>query len=237
MHRSGEAGRALVAAARARGQARLAAGRRAARALDATLGASVVALVLLGSYARRRARVDSDLDVVLVTREPLRARPLLQAGRVELDLRLASLAELQRDGFPPWLCVGPVPVLFDPEGHARRALRVARALYAAGPPPLSRAQLATHRAWAARMERRIRAELSPHPALAALRLARLRVRLAELYFEARALWPRADRAALDHWTKHDPAVVRILERVAAAPSPVAELAALHELARAALGSR
>lgn len=229
------AGRALLAAARAhRGPRAAAEGRRAARALEQLLGAEVVALLLLGSHAHGDAGAESDIDAWVVTREPPPDRPAPPAADPDLDLRIVPLAAFLDEGMPPFLCAEPVPVLFDPEGHAAKALRDGRALHAVGPLPPSEGQLAKSRAWAERMERRVRAELRSDPALAALRLARLQVRLTELYFEVRSLWSRTDRAALDYWRRSDPPVARILDQLASAPSLAARLTLVQRLRQAVL---
>jgi predicted nucleotidyltransferase len=195
------------------------------------LGAPVFAVVLLGSHAHRRARAESDLDALVVTRTAPVDRPRA-SSEVDLDLRVVTLADFERDGLPPWYCVGPLPVLFDTEGRARRAVEVARALYEVGPPRVSRAALADHRAWATRMLRRVEAEQAREPALAALRLARLRVRLVELAFEVRRLWPLADRAALAFWRRTEPALAEVLLLLAARSAD--ELRLMRRLAHLAL---
>ncbi len=112
------------------------------KAFRKAFGSSLIALILFGSYARREARPDSDIDVLVVVRDELSDRLKVHEllDRVEEELSKV-LAELARKGYHPVLSphvltksqarvfrplyldmVFDARVLYDPQGFAKQVI-------------------------------------------------------------------------------------------------------------------
>ncbi|MFQ5991079.1 MAG: hypothetical protein ACE5NA_01465 [Nitrospiraceae bacterium] len=195
-------------------------------------GGDLLAVILVGSAARRSMTEHSDLDLIAVITGQDEGQEVIRVADRLIEVRYrwqkAVEEELQYvPRLPPLLRKGRV--LFEHEGVGMRLLDKAQQRFRQGPPPVKLNEKIRLRAdclhWLGKAE-----DLIQRPATAQYLLGHFLEELLQTYFHLRGFWLTSPAEMLPFLTARDAKLGEMLDRFMTAPSVPDKLAIGHQLA-------
>lgn len=195
-------------------------------------GGDLMAVILVGSGARRALTRHSDLDLIALVKGQDEGRETVRVSDRLVEIRYRGHKAVEQElghvlRLPPLLRKGRV--LFEYEAVGTKLVDKANQRFRSGPPPLSMNEKIRLKAecfhWVGKAE-----DLGHQPATAQYLLGRFTEDLLEAFFRLRGFWPTAPSDRLRFIMSRDPTVGRLLERFLTVPEPAERLRVGQELA-------
>ncbi len=194
-------------------------------------GADLLAVILVGSGARRAFTPNSDIDLIVLVKGRDEADDLVRVGERVIEILYrdyrtveADLAHVPR--LPPLL--RKARILYDTDAMAAKLLDKANQRFRQGPPPLTLNEKIRLRAEHSRRLGKVQ-DLLQYPATAEYLLTLFFDDIVEAAFQLRGLWPTAPADTLRFLASRDAALVNLLDRFLTAPTPAERLAVGREI--------
>ncbi len=194
-------------------------------------GGDLLAVILVGSGARRALTQHSDLDVIALIKGQDEGRETLRVSDRLVEIRYRGHKAVEQElgqvlRLPPLLRKGRV--LFEHEAVGTKLLDKAQQRFRSGPPPPGMNEKIRLKAecyhWVGKAE-----DLRHQPATAQYLLGRFVEDWLEAFFRLRGFWPTAPSDTLRFIMSRDAAIGDLLERFMTAPALAERLSLAREL--------
>lgn len=204
----------------------------AVRYVRAKRGGDLMALILVGSGARRALTPHSDVDLIAVVKGPDEGEETVRIGDRMIEVRYRAQKNMEQDlvhapRLPPLLRKGRI--LFELEAAGVRLVDKANQRFRQGPPPANVHEKIRLKAdclhWLGKAE-----DLRHNPAVAQHLLGLFFEDVLQAFFRLRGFWLTAPAEMLRFVSTRDPAVGEAAERFLTAPALTDRLAAGRQLA-------
>ena len=199
-------------------------------------GGDLVAIILVGSCARRAMTKHSDLDFIALVKGYAEGQEILRIADRLIDIRYRGVEAVEEElrhavRLPPLLRKGRV--LFEHEGAGSKIIEKAQQRFRQGPPSASLAEKIRMKAdcqhWLGKAEDMANAN---DPATAQYLLSILLEELLQAFLRLKNLWPTAPADMLHFAASRDLAVGDLFERLAGAPALPPRFDAARQLMQA-----
>lgn len=195
-------------------------------------GADLLAVILVGSGAKRALTPHSDLDLIAVVKGKDEGDEIVRVGDRLVDIRYREHKGVEQDiaqvpRLPPLLRKGRV--LFDLEAVGAKLIEKAGQRFRAGPPPAGMHEKIRLKAECYHRLGKAQ-DMSHQPALAQYLLGLFLEELLHGFFRMRSFWPTAPTETLRFAASRDAAIGDLLERFHTAPTLAERLQAGRDLA-------
>jgi hypothetical protein len=192
----------------------------AVRYVKGKRGGDLVALIMVGSGARRALTPHSDLDLIALVKGQDEAHEMIRVADRFVDIRYRSAKAVEQEvsqapRLPPLL--RKARVLFEHEAVGTRIIEKANHRFRQGPPPADLNEKIHLRVDSAHWLGKA-ADLAPHPAVAQLLLGSFLESVLTGFFRLRGYWLTAPADMLRFVASRDPAVGELLDRFLTAPA-------------------
>lgn len=202
------------------------------RHIRGTRGGDLVAIILVGSGARRALTPHSDLDFIALIKGQNEGQEIIRVADRLVEIRYREYKTVEQElayvpRLPPLLRKGRV--LFEHEAIGTKLLDKANQRFRSGPPPVTLNEKIRLKAdcfhWLGKAE-----DLSRYPAVATYLLGQFLEDLLEAVLRLRGFWPTAPADLLRFVASRDAALGNLLERFLTEPAVPKRLALGRELA-------
>lgn len=183
-------------------------------------GGDLLAVILVGSGARRALTQHSDLDFIALIKGQDEGQETIRVSERQVEIRYRGHKAVEQElghvlRLPPLLRKGRV--LFEHEAVGTKLVDKANQRFRSGPPPLGMNDKIRLKAdcfhWVGKAE-----DLRHQPATALYLLGRFTEDLLEAFFRLRGFWPTAPSDTLRFVMSRDAAIGELLERFMTAPT-------------------
>ncbi|MBI3603339.1 MAG: hypothetical protein HY205_02695 [Nitrospirae bacterium] len=198
-------------------------------------GGDLMAIILVGSGARRALTRHSDLDFIALIKGQDEGEETIRVADRQVEIRYREYKSVEQDlahvpRLPPLLRKGRV--LFEHEAVGTKLLDKANQRFRSGPPAANLNEKIRLKAdcfhWLGKAE-----DLGHQPAVATYLLGRFLEDLLEAVLRLRGFWPAAPADLLRFIASRDPAMGELLDRFLTEPTVPKRLALGRELANRA----
>lgn len=195
-------------------------------------GADLLAVILVGSGAKRALTPHSDLDLIAVVKGKDEGDETIRVGDRIVEVRYREHKGIEQDlahvpRLPPLLRKGRV--LFDLEAVGAKLIEKAAQRFRSGPPPAGMHEKIRLKAECYHRLGKAQ-DMSHQPALAQYLLGLFLEELLHDFFRLRGFWPTAPTETLRFAASRDAAFGEMLERFHTAPSLADRLQVARDLA-------
>ncbi len=196
-------------------------------------GGDLVAVILVGSGARRALTAHSDLDFIALVKGQDEGQDTIRIADRLVDIRYRSAQAVEEElphssRLPPLLRKGRV--LFEHEAVGTKLIDMAQQRFRQGPPQIGMAEKIRLKAdcqhWLGKAE-----DLMNQPATAEYLLATFFEELLQAFFRIRGLWLTAPVDMMRFAASRDGAFGDLLDRFQGAPTTAARLDVARQLAQ------
>ncbi|MBM4134937.1 MAG: hypothetical protein FJ245_14375 [Nitrospira sp.] len=195
-------------------------------------GADLVAVLLVGSGARRAWTAHSDVDLIALVKGRDEGDEIVRVANRQVEIRYREYKGVEQDlalvlRLPPLL--RKARVLFELEGAGSKLTDKANQRFRNGPPPIGMHEKIRLKAECFHRLGKIE-DLIQQPATAEYLLGLFLEALVDDYFRLRGFWPTAPAETLRFIASRDAALGDLIERFLAAPTMLERLSVGRTLA-------